>query len=140
MCPPNWPTVNLTGIWSTHWPERPRAVCDTKKCRMNNAPVASIAIPASTSISARIAGKMPAIAVLALFVAALTLVGMEGVIDLRPEGRPVRTLLKAAAELSARIGAPSAAAAAPAVTFKTDMQKFDAGQPKRRFKALDKAS
>jgi DNA-binding IclR family transcriptional regulator len=73
-------------------------------------------------------------------VAALTLVGMEGVIDLRPEGRPVRTLLKAAAELSARIGAPSAAASAPAVTFKTDMQKFDAGQPKRRFKALDKAS
>ena len=40
-------------------------------------------------------------------VAALTLVGMEGVLDLKPEGQPVRTLLKAASDLSEQIGAKS---------------------------------
>ena len=70
-------------------------------------------------------------------VAALTLVGMVGVIDLSPRGRPVRTLLKAAAGLSAQIGAQSAAAP---VTSETNKQKADAGQPKRRSKALDKTS
>jgi DNA-binding IclR family transcriptional regulator len=38
-------------------------------------------------------------------VAALALVGLEGVLDLTPDGRPVRTLLKATAELSKRLGA-----------------------------------
>ncbi len=37
-------------------------------------------------------------------VAALTLVGLEGVIDLNPKGRPIRTLVEAAAELSSRMG------------------------------------
>jgi DNA-binding IclR family transcriptional regulator len=38
-------------------------------------------------------------------VAALALVGLEGELDLKSDGRPVRTLLKAAAELSKRLGA-----------------------------------
>jgi DNA-binding IclR family transcriptional regulator len=38
-------------------------------------------------------------------VAALALVGLEGVLDLKPDGRPVRTLLKAVANLSKRLGA-----------------------------------
>jgi DNA-binding IclR family transcriptional regulator len=38
-------------------------------------------------------------------VAALTLVGLEGVLDLDPRGRPIRTLLNAAADLSIRLGA-----------------------------------
>jgi DNA-binding IclR family transcriptional regulator len=43
-------------------------------------------------------------------VASLTVIGLEDVIDLEPDGRPVRTLLKAAAELSMRLGAPAAKA------------------------------
>lgn len=38
-------------------------------------------------------------------VAALTLVGMEGVLDVSPQGKAVRTLLKAASDLSSQIGA-----------------------------------
>jgi DNA-binding IclR family transcriptional regulator len=38
-------------------------------------------------------------------VAAIALVGLEGVLDLEPDARPVRTLLKAAAGLSKRLGA-----------------------------------
>jgi DNA-binding IclR family transcriptional regulator len=63
-------------------------------------------------------------------VAALTLVGMEGVLDLSPDGRPVRTLLKAATDLSARIGAPSS----KETTILTETT------PKRRAKILTKAS
>jgi DNA-binding IclR family transcriptional regulator len=37
--------------------------------------------------------------------AALTLVGVDGIFDIEPEGRTVRTLLKAAADLSRRAGA-----------------------------------
>jgi DNA-binding IclR family transcriptional regulator len=39
-------------------------------------------------------------------VAALTLVGLDGVIDLNSDGRPVRALLEAAADLSRRLGSP----------------------------------
>ena len=41
-------------------------------------------------------------------VASLTLVGVDGILDLEPEGRTVRTLLKAAADLSRRAGASAA--------------------------------
>ncbi len=37
-------------------------------------------------------------------VAALTLVGLDGILDVRPDGPPVQTLLKAASELSAQVG------------------------------------
>lgn len=40
-------------------------------------------------------------------VAALTLVGMEGVLDVSPQGKAIRTLLKAASELSSQIGGHS---------------------------------
>jgi DNA-binding IclR family transcriptional regulator len=48
-------------------------------------------------------------------VAALALVGLEGVLDLTPDGGPVRTLLKATAELSKRLGAASPKAPAEIV-------------------------
>jgi DNA-binding IclR family transcriptional regulator len=48
-------------------------------------------------------------------VAALTLVGFEGVLDLDAAGRPVRTLLKEAAKLSTRLGAAPAKASADVV-------------------------
>jgi DNA-binding IclR family transcriptional regulator len=48
-------------------------------------------------------------------VAAIALVGLEGALDLKPDGRPVRTLLKAAAELSKRLGAAVATASAEVV-------------------------
>jgi DNA-binding IclR family transcriptional regulator len=41
-------------------------------------------------------------------VAALTLVGLDGVLDLKPTERPVRTLLAAAADLSSSMGFPKA--------------------------------
>jgi DNA-binding IclR family transcriptional regulator len=43
-------------------------------------------------------------------VAAIALVGLEGVLELTPEGRPVRTLLRATAALSKRLGAASSPA------------------------------
>jgi DNA-binding IclR family transcriptional regulator len=42
--------------------------------------------------------------------AALTLVGLEGALDLAPDGRVIHTLRKAAADLSARLGAPASPA------------------------------
>ena len=50
-------------------------------------------------------------------VAALTLVGLEGVLNIDANGRPVRTLLKAAADLSQRLGAASSKAAADIVSL-----------------------
>jgi DNA-binding IclR family transcriptional regulator len=52
-------------------------------------------------------------------VAALTLVGLEGVLDLERTGRPVRTLLKAAAELSKRLGASGPKTSADVVPLPT---------------------
>lgn len=51
-------------------------------------------------------------------VAALTLVGLEGVLDLTATGQPVRTLLKAAAALSARLGAAPPKSSADIVALK----------------------
>jgi DNA-binding IclR family transcriptional regulator len=44
-------------------------------------------------------------------VAALTLVGLEGVLNLDPKGQPIRSLLEAASNLSSCVGAPPAGAA-----------------------------
>jgi hypothetical protein len=48
-------------------------------------------------------------------VAAIALVGLEGVLDLGPDRRPVRALLKASAELSKRLGAAVPKASAEVV-------------------------
>jgi hypothetical protein len=37
-------------------------------------------------------------------VAALTLVGLDGVLNMDPQGQPIRSLLKAAANLSSHVG------------------------------------
>jgi len=50
-------------------------------------------------------------------VAAIALVGLEGVLDLKPDGRPLRALLKAAAELSKRLGAAVPTASAEIVSL-----------------------
>jgi len=69
-------------------------------------------------------------------VAALALVGLEGVLDLTPDRRPVRTLLRATAELSKRLGAASAKAraevaplGAPAKTTVTRLRRVKALRP-----------
>jgi len=50
-------------------------------------------------------------------VAALALVGLEGVLDLEPDGRAIRTLLKATAELSKRLGFGGATGSADVVAL-----------------------
>jgi DNA-binding IclR family transcriptional regulator len=56
-------------------------------------------------------------------VAALALIGLEGVLDVRRDGRPIRTLLKATAELSKRLGSggPRASAAVVALNPSADI-------------------
>jgi len=56
--------------------------------------------------------------------AALTLVGLDGVLNLEPEGRAVRKLVEAAADLSRRAGASSATI--PAVSRAATRRKIDA--------------
>lgn len=62
--------------------------------------------------------------------AALTLVGLDGVLNLDPEGRAVRTLLKAAADLSRRAGA-SAATIPEAATPDRPKEKLRCPIPQR---------
>ena len=62
--------------------------------------------------------------------ASLTLVGLDGILDLEPEGRTVRTLLKAAADLSRRAGA-SAATIPEAVAPGGHMEKDRCPIPQR---------
>jgi DNA-binding IclR family transcriptional regulator len=70
-------------------------------------------------------------------VAALTLVGLEGVLDLTASGRPVRTLLRAAAALSARLGAAPAQTSAEIVALNApDSQAPNKPIRQRKAKAL----
>jgi DNA-binding IclR family transcriptional regulator len=63
-------------------------------------------------------------------VAAIALVGLEGVLDLTPDGRPIRMLLKAAAGLSKQLGAASPKAELAEVVPLHPAP--EAGSPRRR--------
>jgi DNA-binding IclR family transcriptional regulator len=68
-------------------------------------------------------------------VAALTLVGLDGVLDVSAEGQPVRTLIKAAAELSAQVGGRMAEKAAQEAVHqpaRVTASRRDTPQPKPR--------
>jgi DNA-binding IclR family transcriptional regulator len=66
-------------------------------------------------------------------VAALTLVGLDGVIDLNPKGRPIRTLL----ELSSQMGFARVEVSQKAVAMRTPARRLDS-QRQGRARALRK--
>jgi DNA-binding IclR family transcriptional regulator len=70
-------------------------------------------------------------------VAAIALVGLEGALDLTPDGRPVRTLLKAVAGMSKRLGAIQPKSSAEVVA----LHSAETSSPRRRkAKALPAAA